>query len=167
MRILIIGGSGSGKSRYSEELVTKFPQTRRIYFATMHPFDEEDQLRILKHQKQRAHLNFETIEAEDQLSRHECVNACVLVDSVTSLLSNSMFSTHQVDEQGIVADLIKIKCEVLILVSDFCFSEGIHDDFTETWKRKLGHVNQALAQKCDVVLYLNGGIAKCLKGEIK
>lgn len=165
MRILILGGSGSGKSRYAEQIVTQFPQTRRIYFATMQAIDEEDQQRILNHQKQRADLHFETIEATHSLAQYHCKDACVLVDSVTSLVSYAMFSKNQLTQQEIIDDCLHIDSEVVIFVSDFCFSEGIHDEFTQKWKRMLAHVHQGLAQSCDVVVYINAGIAKIVKGE--
>ena len=41
MITVITGGSGSGKSAYAEEIVTKFGDLNRIYIATMFPFDKE------------------------------------------------------------------------------------------------------------------------------
>ena len=40
MLTLVTGGSGSGKSAFAEDRVLSFGDARRIYIATMHPFDE-------------------------------------------------------------------------------------------------------------------------------
>ncbi|MDD6615051.1 MAG: bifunctional adenosylcobinamide kinase/adenosylcobinamide-phosphate guanylyltransferase, partial [Lachnospiraceae bacterium] len=36
---LITGGSGSGKSAYAESCIVGFGGEKRIYIATMYPFD--------------------------------------------------------------------------------------------------------------------------------
>ena len=54
MLTLVTGGSGSGKSAFAEDRVLSFGDARRIYIATMHPFDEESHKRIERHQKMRA-----------------------------------------------------------------------------------------------------------------
>ena len=41
MIILVTGGSGSGKSAFAEDQVLSFGEGKRIYIATMFPFDEE------------------------------------------------------------------------------------------------------------------------------
>ena len=41
MMILVTGGSGSGKSSFAEDCIVSFGNARRIYIATMYPFDEE------------------------------------------------------------------------------------------------------------------------------
>ena len=41
MITLIIGGSGSGKSEYAENMITSRSKGRCIYIATMKPWDEE------------------------------------------------------------------------------------------------------------------------------
>ena len=46
MLTLVTGGSGSGKSAFAEDRVLSFGEAKRIYIATMHPFDEESHKRI-------------------------------------------------------------------------------------------------------------------------
>ena len=55
---LITGGSGSGKSRYAEEQILKLGPGRRIYVATMYPYDEDSLRRIDRHRAMRAEKNF-------------------------------------------------------------------------------------------------------------
>ena len=60
---LITGGSGSGKSRYAEEQILKLGPGRRIYVATMYPYDEESLRRIDRAIDIR--IEFETVECYD------------------------------------------------------------------------------------------------------
>ena len=58
MITLITGGSGSGKSAYAEEQVLLEGEARRIYIATMYPYDEESHRRIDRHRRMRAGKGF-------------------------------------------------------------------------------------------------------------
>lgn len=49
MMVLVTGGSGSGKSAFAEDKILSFGEGRRIYIATMHPYDEESHLRVRRH----------------------------------------------------------------------------------------------------------------------
>ena len=61
MFTLVIGGAASGKSEYAEAHVETLPG-RRLYIATMEPWDEECRARIARHQAARAHKRFTTVE---------------------------------------------------------------------------------------------------------
>ena len=51
---VITGGSGSGKSRYAEQQILELGDNRRVYLATMCPYDEESYQRIERHRAMRA-----------------------------------------------------------------------------------------------------------------
>ena len=54
MRILLIGGSKSGKSTMGQRLTRAFAAGAPMYYwATMEPTDEEDLARIARHLKDR------------------------------------------------------------------------------------------------------------------
>jgi adenosylcobinamide kinase/adenosylcobinamide-phosphate guanylyltransferase len=63
MRILLTGGSGCGKSTYAERLAREL-SAPRYYLATMRPYDAESRAKIARHQAQREHAGFVTIERE-------------------------------------------------------------------------------------------------------
>ena len=67
MLTLVIGGAASGKSEYAEARVLTLPG-RRIYIATMEPFDDECRARIRKHRAMRAEKGFETVECYTNLA---------------------------------------------------------------------------------------------------
>ena len=61
--ILVIGGSGSGKSAYAEKVALECQKEKRhFYLATMHVFGEEGQKKVERHKRMRAGKGFVTIE---------------------------------------------------------------------------------------------------------
>ena len=63
MKILVLGGSKSGKSHIAQEITDSLAQGgTKYYWATMEPVDEEDSARIEKHITDRDGWGFETIE---------------------------------------------------------------------------------------------------------
>jgi len=80
MMILVIGGSGSGKSSYAEKIVVcrsrgMIPSgenfsdinMKRYYLATMQIFDEEGYQKAERHRKLRSKKEFLTIEQPTQI----------------------------------------------------------------------------------------------------
>jgi len=97
MKVFISGGCKSGKSLYAQQLCQRMRKegTPLYYLATMIPADDEDDVRIARHRKEREGCGFETVEvgcdvvaAVDQCNRR----GTFLLDSVTALLSNVMFA---------------------------------------------------------------------------
>ena len=63
MIALVIGGSGSGKSAYAEQMAVKAAGNGSLYYvATMQVYDEEGKKKVERHQKMRAGKGFLTIE---------------------------------------------------------------------------------------------------------
>ena len=173
MNYLIIGGAKSGKSHISEQIALSLNKDKAVYIATMKPFDIEDEERIKNHIKAREGLNFITI--EKQLSLHEIVNEIkendtVLLDSITSLLTNEMFAGNEIVTDPSIKiltslDLIMNKAENTIIVSDFIFNDSMeYDDITEIYKKELGIINRHLARICENVIECSFGNIKYHKG---
>ncbi len=55
---MVIGGSGSGKSEFAENICMELPAEEKRYIATMQAFDEESRARIAKHRKARSGKGF-------------------------------------------------------------------------------------------------------------
>ena len=63
MLILVFGGSGSGKSRFAEQLASEEQSMERWYIATMHSDGSpETTERIRRHRQQRQGKGFHTLE---------------------------------------------------------------------------------------------------------
>ncbi len=53
MIIVVIGGSGSGKSEFGEDLAVRLNGEKLIYIATMQAFGDEGRKRVERHQRMR------------------------------------------------------------------------------------------------------------------
>lgn len=169
MNYLIIGGSKSGKSQVGEKIALTLNKHKVIYIATMKAYDEEDEKRIQLHIKSREGLNFTTIEKQSDL--HEIIHGIssedtVLIDSITSLLTNEMFISDEIEanpSQNILYGLKQIlhKARNTVIISDYIFNDAImYDEVTENFKRQLSIINKGLAKICNKVIECSFGNAK-------
>lgn len=170
MRILLTGGSGSGKSTYAEQLARALPAPR-CYIAAMRPYDDESLVKIRRHQAQRADLDFLTIERETSVGAIDFpARGTALLECMCNLLANEMF-----DEAGnardvydkILSDIAALeeKCDTLIVVTNEVGSDGgAYSEGTARYLETLGRLNRALAARFDVVAELVCGIPVVLKG---
>ena len=97
MMYLIIGGSGSGKSAYAEELLFSLPDAgKKYYIATMQVYDEESRRRVQKHRKQREGKKFYTIEqpvhVSGALTQMDAGKKSAMLECVSNLVANEMFA---------------------------------------------------------------------------
>ena len=169
MKIFISGGSKSGKSFYAQKLAQKInkPGTPLYYIATMIPMDSEDESRVARHRLERDGWGFETVEAGHDIAAS--IDRCdkkgtFLLDSVTALLANEMFSydnekheffTDYDAYKKVAVDIIEVlnKLSDMIIVSDYIYNDAmIYDDVTEAYRRSLGYIDRQTARVCDVVL---------------
>lgn len=168
MVALIIGGSKSGKSMYAQDLAKSLEgkSGELYYIATMNPYDLEDLKRIENHLKERDGYGFNTIEENldmRKVARLVKKSDTVLVDSITSLVTNNMFKgkdfIKEVNEEIFLGfiDLIN-KVDNLVIVSDYLFSDAIeYDCYTESFRKELGIINRKLASIADRVVECSYG----------
>ena len=91
MFTLVIGGAASGKSEYAEAHVETLPG-RRLYIATMEPWDEECRARIARNQVARAHKRFTTVECYRNLSQLTVPpDSNVLLECLGNLVANERY----------------------------------------------------------------------------
>lgn len=159
MSTFISGGCKNGKSFYAQRRAQAGGRPL-YYIATMIPRDSEDEARIARHRRERAGWGFETLECgSDILS---CLDRAdprgsFLLDSVTALLSNEMFTEAGMNEgapEKIARELAEFVCRApkIVIVSDYIYSDAqIYDDWTEAYRRGLAHIDRSLAAACDDV----------------
>ena len=117
MMVLVVGGSGSGKSSYAEKVtvslaqesvkeITKSENTslsdfklnipKKYYLATMQVFDDEGRKKVERHRKLRNGKGFFTIEQPVRISsaleKMEDGDRAVLLECISNLTANEMFS---------------------------------------------------------------------------
>ncbi len=162
MTVFISGGCKSGKSSLAEDLAVKLAADGPLYYiATMIPSDEEDLERIAKHREARKDRGFETLECPFEVS--SCAegreDGTFLLDSVTALVSNMMFSDDgSVDEECFKRAReetlgLARKAVNAVFVSDFIYSDAeSYGDLTEKYRENLALTDRALAKAADLVV---------------
>ena len=171
MRILLVGGSKSGKSSLAQSLTKKLAGDGPcIYWATMEPVDHEDDERIEKHIEDREGLGFLTVERGRDIAEVSLPeDASVLFDSVTALLANEMFSSgFDPDAPGrALSDIITLsrKSANFVCVADEIFRDGnVYDETTEAYRRGLALILRGLAADFDTAAEVSLRIPKVYKG---
>ena len=109
---LVIGGSGSGKSEFAEELAKTIEGNRHIYLATMISSDDECDRKIMLHQKRREGMGFVTVEKPTRLTELiDCGKIAkddvILLECISNLLANEMFMQQGrglCDDYSFIAD---------------------------------------------------------------
>ena len=187
MNILISGGCKNGKSSIAERCCTALANGGPLYYiATMQAFDDEDRERIARHRESRAGKNFETLEQPlhilDCLERSDPKNGTYILDSVTALMINELYSnteamgeeTYDMTPDPKAADRVSKeltelgrKAKNIVFVSDYIYSEAdAYSEYTNDFLRALSAVDRTLARECDVVAEVCVGNINMLKGEL-
>ena len=172
MMVLVVGGSGSGKSSYAEKMAVSLAQAgmRKYYLATMQVFDDEGRKKVDRHRKLRNGKGFFTIEQPVRISsaleKMEDGDRAVLLECISNLTANEMFSEKkamteiQVTE-NVIRDIKMLKEQTnhLVVVSNNVFEDGItYDETTTKYIRAMGKINQKLAALADRVVEVVEGI---------
>ena len=162
MICFVVGGSKSGKSSYGEREAIRLGNKDDLYYiATMKPYDKEDEERIRAHIKQREGFGFKTIEQYRDIERivsNTSNTSTILIDSITSLLTNEMFFEEEMNDNSsikIVKGIKKIAqfFDNVVIISDYVFSDSIiYDQYTEQFRRELGNINIEIAKISDKVV---------------
>ena len=181
--IFISGGVRSGKSRFAEARATAESERERAslhYIACGQPTDSEMKARIEHHQQDRASANvpWETVECPTDIgsvAAHLNGNAVVLLDCVTTLLSNELFqdvdwadATEQERiQKKIKADIsvVSESCRTLIIVSNELGNEPLRTDLVRVYARLLGELHQWIVETADEAILVEAGIPQYMKGE--
>ena len=177
MMILVVGGSGSGKSSYAEKTAVSLAQSgmKKYYLATMQVFDDEGRKKVERHRNLRSGKGFFTIEQPTRISgaleKMEDGDRTVLLECISNLTANEMFSEKktmteiQVTE-NVIRDIKMLKEQTnhLVVVSNNIFEDGItYDETTTKYIRAMGKINQKLAALADRVVEVVAGIPVTLK----
>ena len=174
MRILLSGGSKSGKSGAAQDIVRKLAGDGPVYYwAAMEPVDREDDERIRNHLADRDGLGFITIERGRSLADEPPLprEASVLFDSVTALLANEMFgggSDAGAPERAL-AELLALsaKCRNFVCVADEVFRDGaVFEETTESYRRGLAAICRGLAKEFDAAAEVSCGVIRIMKGRL-
>ena len=134
MLTLIVGGSASGKSAFTENYAMEAGENR-IYIATMQPMDNECLARIEKHRGMRAQKNFQTVECYTGLKQVRVPkDSVVLLECMSNLTANEIYAPEGVGEDRCSEEILagvkalENQCRHLIIVSNEVFEGGTNYD---------------------------------------
>ena len=173
MRILLIGGSKSGKSTAAQRLCRHLAAGAPLYYwATMTPRDSEDHQRVLRHIAGREGWGFRTIERSTGLTAalpDIDKRGAVLLDSVTAALSEAMFGPEfdANAAETVTAELLAVSrhsAHFVCVCDDLWRGGEDYQDWTEVYVRGLAQVCRALAAEFDVVCDMAAGLPHVWKG---
>ena len=179
MMVLIIGGSGSGKSAYAEEYIGRIAgKGNKYYLATMQFFDEEGKKKVARHQRLRKNKGFLTIEQPIEIEKtlpKIKAGSSVLLECISNLTANEMFLSEDTKKQtrsytevtdSVVEGIqsLKQKAGHLVIVTNNVFEDGtVYDDATMEYIKILGCINERLSEIADQVVEVVVGIPVILK----
>ena len=193
MIILVVGGAKSGKSMFAQNLSKSLNESLKnpingqldgeierevgklYYVATMNPYDLEDLKRIENHLREREGYGFNTIEETLNMSKVSSLikeEDTVLIDSITSLVTNYMFRGKEFYKDvsdDILSGILEIinNSKNVVIVSDYLFSDSIqYDCYTENFRKEIGVVNRKLAKIADTVVECSYGNIIYHKGKV-
>lgn len=174
MMVLVIGGSGSGKSAWAESYMALLPETK-YYLATMCDDDMESKRRIERHREQRRGKGFLTIEQPVDIwkaaEQMENERGAALLECISNLTANEMFAGPEpVAEETVAGKIVseiaglKEKLTHFVIVSNNVFEDGrVYDDTTMAYIRAMGWINGKLAVMADAVVEVVAGIPVMIK----
>lgn len=170
MRVLVIGGARSGKSRIAEELALKVAENESlplVYLATSQGFDEEMRERIAHHRETRSN-RFQTVEEPLEVAgwlEEQPQQSVVLIECLSLLLSNWML--HGLDVEGKMDDLYRILQETtnpwVVVSNEVGMGIVPGDPLSRLYRDHLGRMHQYIAQMADHVYLTIAGIPLDIK----
>lgn len=176
MTVFISGGAKCGKSSLAQDLAVALAKGGKHYYvATMISTGEEDNERIRRHIADRDGLGFETVECFKNIMSVADTDGTYLVDSVTSLIQNSLFpveKNYEMDLNGAkrcADELIQFAGTVrhAVFVSDYIYSDADrYSESTEMYRKTLADIDRRLAKVCDAVIEVSAGQFVIHKGEL-
>ena len=175
MLTLIIGGARSGKSRFAQSLCCSSP--RVAYVATARVEDEEMRNRVARHRQDRPPnwITFEEPLAISEIVRQHALKFdFMIVDCLTVWLGNLCWNFKDSSLQTLerraldeVESLVETARSTRLVVVTNEVGQGIVPEslLGRLFRDVQGWINQAVAQKSDVVYQMVAGIPIPIKSQ--
>jgi adenosylcobinamide kinase/adenosylcobinamide-phosphate guanylyltransferase len=171
MRELILGGARSGKSRLAERLAAESGLTV-TYIATSQPLDDEMNTRIQHHRERRpAHWGLveEPLALARVLREQAAADKCLLVDCLTLWLTNLLMLDNPARlsaERDALLDCVSdLPGRILLVSNETGLGVVPLGELTRRYVDEAGWLHQALAERCERVVFTVAGLPMVLKGE--
>jgi adenosylcobinamide kinase/adenosylcobinamide-phosphate guanylyltransferase len=171
MHELILGGARSGKSRLAERLAAE-SGLAVTYIATSQPLDGEMNERIQHHRERRpAHwaLVEEPLALAKVLREQATADKCLLVDCLTLWLTNLLMlddlSRLSAERDALLDCLSGLPGRILLVSNETGLGVVPLGELTRRYVDEAGWLHQALAERCERVVFTVAGLPMVLKGK--
>ncbi|WP_296183392.1 bifunctional adenosylcobinamide kinase/adenosylcobinamide-phosphate guanylyltransferase [Pseudomonas sp. UBA1879] len=170
MQQLILGGARSGKSRLAEKLASD-SGLDVVYIATSQPLDGEMNQRVASHRARRPAtwgLVEEPLELARVLKESAGQSRCLLVDCLTLWLTNLLMlddPQRLTQERDALIDcLAQLPGEIIFVSNETGLGVVPLGELTRRYVDEAGWLHQALAERCQRVVFTVAGLPMTLKG---
>ncbi|MDO8696619.1 MAG: bifunctional adenosylcobinamide kinase/adenosylcobinamide-phosphate guanylyltransferase [Pseudomonas sp.] len=168
---LILGGARSGKSRLAEKLAAG-SGLAVIYIATSQALDGEMSARIRQHRERRPAewaLIEEPIELARVLQQQASSERCLLVDCLTLWLTNLLTLEDQArliaEREALLDCLPGLPGRIILVSNETGLGVVPMGELTRRYVDEAGWLHQAIAERCQRVIFTVAGLPMLLKGE--
>lgn len=170
MRELILGGARSGKSRLAEKLAAD-SGLAVTYIATSQALDGEMSSRIRLHRERRPAdwaLIEEPIELARVLRESACAERCLLVDCLTLWLTNLLMleddARLNAEREALLDCLSELPGRIILVSNETGLGVVPMGELTRRYVDAAGWLHQAIAERCQRVVFTVAGLPMLLKG---
>ncbi len=166
---LILGGARSGKSRFAEHLASHITNDV-TYIATAQAFDAEMEGRIAAH-RDRRDRGWKTVEAPlDLVDAIASVPpaSLILIDCLTLWLSNQLLANADLDEgmDALGAAVLSSPNPIICVSNEVGMGLVPENALGRAFRDAQGHLNQMIAARADLVVFVAAGLPMVLKGTL-
>ena len=180
-RTFLLGAARSGKSAHAEK-IAEGSGKEVVYLATAQAHDREMEVRIAHHRRQR-NPSWQTVETPiylgDAISQWNGPDRVLIVDCLTVWISNLLFvEQRDYPEVGVidppacfaeqreafVRSLGQVQGDIVIVSNEVGMGIIPQGAVSRWFVDEAGRMNQAVAAKCERVLWVAAGLAMSMKG---
>lgn len=167
---LILGGARSGKSRLAEKLASE-SALAVTYIATSQALDGEMSERI-QHHRERRPVHWGLVEEPLTLARvlreQAGVDKCLLIDCLTLWLTNLLMlddpARLSAERDALLDCLSDLPGRIILVSNETGLGVVPLGELTRCYVDEAGWLHQALAERCQRVVFTVAGLPMVLKG---
>jgi adenosylcobinamide kinase/adenosylcobinamide-phosphate guanylyltransferase len=166
--VFILGGARSGKSTFALQEASGV-EGKKAFIATAEALDDEMQLRIDNHKKER-NKTWTTLEEPLYISRlmNDVKDSydVILIDCLTLWVSNIMHAGFDINKTvGEFIDVISQDCPAPLYIVSNEVGMGLvpETELARAYRDNLGYVNRKIAEAATDVYFLAAGIPLKIK----
>ncbi len=167
VKVLVLGGVGSGKSEFALKLARQLPAPR-VFLATAEPLDEEMRLKIEVHRRERRGLFEKTVEEPVRVPEvlKTLSGTTVVFECLTTWISNLLY--RGLDAERLSEELLEtlktFRGNLVVVSNEVGLGIIPFDETVRRYSRILARLNREVSLMSDRVYLVVAGNPLPLKG---